>query len=140
MKGVFFIAGEGETRKAEIAEIALNKLREKGKKVAYFKPVGNEPTALYALSAAKNMVAEDKLEDLIANVIESYKKLEKENDFVIVEGTNLMTRDTIIDFRLNTIMAKHLSLPVILVMRENTDTLETSDFVSRILKKDIWKF
>ena len=49
MKGVFFIAGESETNKSEISEIAFDKMEEKGKKVGYFKPVGNEPDALYSL-------------------------------------------------------------------------------------------
>ena len=49
MKGIFFVAGESETNKSELAEKALNSLKEKGKKVAYFKPVGNEPAALYSL-------------------------------------------------------------------------------------------
>ena len=70
MKGVFFIAGESETRKSEIAEIALNKLSEKFKKVAYFKPVGNEPDALYSLSAAKHMIVDDNADKLIESVIE----------------------------------------------------------------------
>ena len=123
MKGLFFIAGESETNKSELAEKALDSLKEKGKKVAYFKPVGNEPTALYSLSVAKHMIVEDKADVLIARVIDTYKTLEKENDFVIVDGTNLMTRDTVVEFRLNTILAQHLCLPVVLVMREDTDTL-----------------
>ncbi len=135
MKGVFFIAGESETNKAEIAAIAQSKQEQKGKKVAYFKPVGNEPEALFSLSQAKHMIVEDQSDILIETVIDAYKKLERENDFVIVDGTNLMTRDTVIEFRLNKIMAKHLGLPVILVMREDLDTLESSDFVTRVLKK-----
>ena len=135
MKGIFFVAGESETNKSELAEKALNSLKEKGKKVAYFKPVGNEPAALYSLSVAKHMIVDDDADKLINHVIDTYKALERENDFVVVEGTNLMTRDTVVEFRLNTIMAKHLCLPVVLVMREDTDTLESSDFITRILKK-----
>lgn len=136
MKGVFFIAGESETNKSELAESAVEKLKEKGKKVGYFKPVGNEPDALYSLSTAKHMIVEGQADMLIETVIDTYKKIESENDFVIVEGTNLMTRDTVVEFRLNQLMAKHLCLPVILVMREDMDTLESSDFVTRILKKN----
>ena len=135
MKGIFFVAGESETNKSELAEKALNSLKEKGKKVAYFKPVGNEPTALYSLSVAKHMIVDDHADKLIDHVIDTYKALERENDFVVVEGTNLMTRDAVVEFRLNTIMAKHLCLPVVLVMREDMDTLESSDFITRILKK-----
>ncbi len=135
MKGVFFLAGESETNKSELAELALDKLKEKGKKVGYFKPVGNEPNALYSLTDAKHLIVDEKADDLIENVIDTYKKIESENDFVVVEGTNLMTRDTVVEFRLNQLMAKHLCLPVILVMREDMDTLESSDFITRILKK-----
>ena len=56
MKGVFFIAGESETNKSEIVEMALNKMRAKGKKVAYFKPVGNEHDVLYSLSSARHLI------------------------------------------------------------------------------------
>ena len=136
MKGVFFIAGESETNKSEIAELALEKMRAKGKKVAYFKPIGIEHDVLFPLPTAKKMVVEEKTDALIETIIENYKKIEAENDFVIVEGTNMMTRDTVVDFRLNLLVAKHLCLPVVLIMREDRDTLEASDFISRILKQN----
>ena len=37
MKGVFFIAGESETNKSELAEKALASLKEKGKDVSNLK-------------------------------------------------------------------------------------------------------
>ena len=133
MKGVFFIAGESETNKSEIAEAALNKLKAKGKKVAYFKPIGIEHDVLYPVSVAKHLVVTEQMDKMVENIIETYKKLEAENDFVIVEGTNLMSSDTVVEFRLNQQMAKYLCLPVVLVMREDTDTLASSDFITRIL-------
>ena len=42
MKGIFFIAGEMGTAKAELVQKACQILREQGKKVAHFKPVGDE--------------------------------------------------------------------------------------------------
>ena len=72
---------------------------------------------------------------MIEDIIEAYKRLEAKNDFVVVEGTNLMVQDTVIEFRLNQQVAKYLCLPVILVMREDTNVLESSDFILRILKQ-----
>lgn len=135
MKGVFFIAGESETNKSEIVEMALNKMRAKGKKVAYFKPVGNEHDVLYSLSSARHLIVSGQIDKLIEDIIEAYKRLEAKNDFVVVEGTNLMVQDTVIEFRLNQQVAKYLCLPVILVMREDTNVLESSDFILRILKQ-----
>lgn len=135
MKGVFFVAGESETNKAEIAEMALNNMKAKGKKVAYFKPIGNEHDVLFSLSTAKHLVVSGQSDKLIEGVIDAYKKIEAENDFVIVEGTNLMVRDTVVEFRLNQQIAKNLCLPVVLVMREDTNVLESSDFIVRILKQ-----
>lgn len=135
MKGIFFIAGESETSKSEIAETALNKMRAKGKKVAYFKPIGIEHDILFPMSVAKHLIVSGQIDKLVERIIEAYKKIEAENDFVVVEGTNLMTNDTVIEFRLNQQIAKYLCLPVVLVMREDTDTLESSDFIVRILKQ-----
>ena len=133
LKGMFFIAGEADTQKPVIAAKAVELLKEQGKKVAYFKPVGDEPEALFSLSEAKHMIVESQKDTLIEQVIEAYKKMEKTHDFVIVDGTNLKTRDTVIEFRLNAILAAALCLPVVLVMRAGEDTLESSDFTTRIL-------
>ena len=135
MKGVFFIAGEAGTLKAEITKKAIDLLENAGKKVAYFKPVGNEDNALYSIQKAKRMIVEGQKDVLVENVIENYKQLENQNDIVIVDGTNLITRDIPIEFRLNSIMASELCLPVVLVMREDKGVSESADFVTKILKK-----
>lgn len=135
MKGLFFIAGEKETAKSEIVEKAVELLKAQGKNVVVFKPVGDEDGALFSVSTAKHMIVEGQKDSFIEQVIGAYKALEKTADFVLVEGTNLTTRDTVIEFRLNAIMASNLCLPAVLVMKEGDDTLEASDFTTRILKQ-----
>lgn len=126
MKGLFFIAGEKETAKSEIVGKAVELLKAQGKNVVVFKPVGDEDGALFSVSTAKHMIVEGQKDSFIEQVIGAYKALEKTADFVLVEGTNLTTRDTVIEFRLNAIMASNLCLPAVLVMKEGDDTLEAS--------------
>ena len=135
MKGLFFIAGETGTQKKELVEEAKKYLQEKSLKVATFTPVGNDSTALYSVHDAKHMIVEGKKDVLLEQVIKAYKKIEAENDFVLVDGTNLDTRDTVVEFRLNKLMAKHLCLPVALVMCDDPAVLESADFITRILKQ-----
>ena len=136
MKGVFFIAGEAETCKSDLVQSARQYLTGKQKRVAYFKPVGDDVTALYSLEQAKHAIVEGKKDVLLERVIKEYKKLEAENDFVIVDGSDLNTRDTVVEFRLNKLMAKHLCLPAVLVMRDGGAVLESADFITRILKQN----
>ncbi len=139
MKGIFFIAGEADTQKSILSARAVEMLREEGKDAVYFKPVGDEASALFSLSEAKHMIVEGQKDTLVETVIESYKRLEKEHEFVVVDGTNLRTRDKVIEFRLNAILASALCLPVALVMCEGADTLESSDFTTRILAQKFIK-
>ncbi len=135
MKGLFFIAGEKETAKSDIVKKTLELLELQGKKVTVFAPVGESASSLFSVQTAKHMIVGGQKDAFIEQVIVAYKKLEKNCDFVIVDGTNLETRDTVIEFRLNSIMAANLCLPAVLVMREGENTLESSDFTTRILKQ-----
>ena len=136
MKGIFFIAGEMGTAKAELVQKACQILREQGKKVAHFKPVGNEEKCLYSLLAAQHLVVEGKKDELIQNVIDAYKTLEAQNDFVVCEGTNLITRDVFVENDINKMLAKYLCLPVALVMKKAESTLEASDIITRSFESD----
>ena len=136
MKGIFFIAGEAGTQKNDLIKNAKSFLEEKSLHVAVFTPVGDSAEALYSVQDAKHMIVEGKKDVLLEQVIKAYKKIESENDFVIVNGTDLNSRDTVVEFRLNKLMAKHLCLPVSLIMCDDTAVLESADFITRILKQD----
>ena len=136
MKGIFFIAGEMGTAKAELVQKACQVLLEQGKKVAYFKPVGNEKSCLYSLSDAQHLVVEGKKDELLENVIETYKGLESENDVVVCEGTNLITRDVFVENDINKMLAKYLCLPTVLVMKKDGNTLKAADIITHSLKND----
>ena len=100
MKGLFFIAGEKETAKSDIVKKTLELLELQGKKVTVFAPVGESASSLFSVQTAKHMIVGGQKDAFIEQVIVAYKKLEKNCDFVIVDGTNLETRDTVIEFRL----------------------------------------
>lgn len=136
MKGIFFVAGEMDTEKAAFVQKACQILQNKNKQVACFKPVGNEKGCLFSLNEAQNLIAEGKKDDLMEKVIDTYKNLEKGNDFVLCEGMNLTAQGAFVENDINRMLAKYLCLPVALVMRKDKSTIEKSDFLMRGLEND----
>lgn len=54
---------------------------------------------------------------IIDTIIEQFKKLQEQNDFVVVEGTDFMGGTTNLEFDGNISIAKNLGLPVVLIVK-----------------------
>ncbi len=54
---------------------------------------------------------------IIDTIIEKFKKLQEQNDFVVVEGTDFMGGTTNLEFDGNISIAKNLGLPVVLIVK-----------------------
>jgi phosphate acetyltransferase len=136
MKGIYFLMGEKENSLPQIAQKAVDLLRAKGKKVAYFKPVGHDETSLMSEELAKDLVVRGNKNKLIEDVIVAYRQYEKENDFVVCEGTDGSSRDLVIEFRLNSILADNLCLPAAVAMGPEEEGKEQSFyFVKKMLEQ-----
>jgi len=71
----------------------------------------------YTVHEAEAMVAENRINDLIENLIEKFKKLEKDYDFVLIEGLNQASFTQSFDFDINLIIAKNIGSPIISILK-----------------------
>jgi len=61
------------------------------------------------------MKNEDHDDEIISKIIEKYKAIEEQSDFVLVEGTNFSGEGAIIEFDINVVIAKNLGIPAIIL-------------------------
>ncbi|MDX2228433.1 MAG: phosphate acetyltransferase [Leptolyngbyaceae cyanobacterium bins.349] len=73
--------------------------------------------AQYALThdQAQQLVAEGRFDELLKQVIEKYKALERQCDFVVCEGINATDIDPALVDNFDTRVANHLSAPILMV-------------------------
>lgn len=71
----------------------------------------------YAITKSKLIKKKNKgkIGEVLDLIIEKYKKLEEEFDFVLVEGTSFTGEGTSIELDLNVLIAKNLGIPTIIV-------------------------
>lgn len=77
-----------------------------------------EPQACqYALASeeARQLIADGKTDELLKRVIEKYKTLERQSDFVVCEGCDATDIDPAFMDNFNIQIANHLAIPVLLV-------------------------
>lgn len=148
---IYLTTTEPFSGKSIIALGLMNLLAGKTEKIAYFKPVVstqrtqidthldtiarhfelktpyNEMFAFTRDEVVKYQNA-GKESYIIDTVIEKFKKLQEQNDFVVVEGTDFMGGTTNLEFDGNISIAKNLGLPVVLIIKgEGKSVKEITD-------------
>lgn len=152
MTNAIYIASSSPfSGKSVVALGLINMLVGKTKKIAYFKPVVNEPIEKGKDTHIETIVSHFGLSDsyndmyaftrdeilrlrgdgndalIIDTIIAKYKKLEETHDFIIVEGTDFMGEGITFEFDANIAIAKNLGIPVILVINgENNSAADTA--------------
>ncbi|MBE7698222.1 phosphate acetyltransferase [Tenacibaculum finnmarkense] len=150
-KAVYIAASEANSGKSMLSLGLMQLLLRKKPKVGYFRPIIDNPIAgkkdnhintivnyfnikcayddCYAFTRSEliNKLNDDKEDEVISTIIEKYKILEQENDFVIVEGTDFSDHGAVIEMDLNVLIAKNLGIPVIIVSGGLNKTLD--DFI-----------
>jgi len=108
-------------------------------KVAFFRPVINDGKEIdkdidfmsehYALGMAykemygytvhevESLIAENKYNEVLEHLIEKFKQLESQYDFVLIEGLNQSNFSNTLDFDINLSFAKNLSSPFISILK-----------------------
>ncbi|WGH77002.1 phosphate acetyltransferase [Tenacibaculum tangerinum] len=138
-KAIYIAASEANSGKSMLSLGLMHILLHNKPKVAYFRPIIDNPingkrdnhinTVLnyfnlksnyddaYAFTRSEliKALSDEKEDEIINTIIEKYKKLEEEHDFVIVEGTDFSDHGAIIEMDLNVLIAKNLGIPVIIV-------------------------
>ncbi|MCD8425969.1 phosphate acetyltransferase [Tenacibaculum dicentrarchi] len=150
-KAVYIAASEANSGKSMLSLGLMQLLLRKKPKVGYFRPIIDNPIAgkkdnhintvlnyfkikcayddCYAFTRSDliNKLNDDKEDEVIGEIIEKYKILEEQNDFVIVEGTDFSDHGAVIEMDLNVLIAKNLGIPVIIVSGGLNKTL--GDFI-----------
>jgi phosphate acetyltransferase len=77
---------------------------------------------MFALSEeeADGMIAAGAQDELVKRVVDAYRELERDCDFVVTEGTDFAGAAPALDFDLNAELANHLASPVLIVVRGTT--------------------
>ena len=138
-KGIYIATLEPNSGKSLISIGLMNTLLGKTQKVGYFRPiiddveVGERDNHIDTIISYFNLplVYEDafgytrseiiqkrnegKSGEIIDNIIKKYKKLEDENDIVLVEGSDFSGEPNVFEFDVNVLIAKNLGIPVIIV-------------------------
>ena len=91
-----------------------------------------------AYSFTRNEVLEyknaGKTDELYDTFINHYKKLEEKFDFVLIEGMDNFEEKTYFESSINGFLAKSLNIPVLLVFRDNHESVE--DLVNHVMAEN----
>ncbi|MEX6626314.1 phosphate acetyltransferase [Tenacibaculum salmonis] len=147
-KAVYIAASEANSGKSMLSLGLMQLLLRKKPKVGYFRPIIDNPSGdkkdnhintvlnyfkikcsyedCYAFTRSDliDKLNDDKEDEVISEIIEKYKVLEEQNDFVIVEGTDFSDHGAVIEMDLNVLIAKNLGIPVIIVSGGLNKTLD----------------
>lgn len=147
-KGIYIATLEPNSGKSLISIGLMNTLLGKTQKVGYFRPIiddvekgakdnhidtiisyfnlplSYEEAYGYTRSEIIQKRNEGKSGEVIDTIIQKYKKLEEENDIVLVEGSDFSGEPNVFEFDVNVIIAKNLGIPVIIVASGDNKTKE----------------
>ena len=148
---IYITTTEPFSGKSIIALGLMNLLAGKTEKLVYFKPVistQRNQTDTHLDTIAKHFELKTPYNEMFAftrdevvqyqnagkeayiidTVIEKFKRLQEQNDFVVVEGTDFMGGTTNLEFDGNISIAKNLGLPVVLIIKsEGKSAKEITD-------------
>jgi len=71
----------------------------------------------YTVHEVESLIAENKYNEVLENLIDKFKILESQYDFVLVEGLNQANFSQTLDFDINLSIAKNFSSPFISVLK-----------------------
>lgn len=145
-KNIFIASAEPYSGKSLVSLGIVNMLLGKARKVGYFKPIINpdpterkdvhietivnyfnlpvnyEDTYAFTRQKAMELLEMDNQGEIIDTIIRKVKKLEEENDFTIIEGSDFVGAGAAFEFETNINIAKNLGAPVILVISGENKT------------------
>ena len=145
-KGVYIATIEPNSGKSLVVLGLMRMLLGKIAKVGYFRPIIDDPkdgeidnhintvishfeldvnykkAYAYTRSEVLKKYNQGKSGEIIDTIIQKYKALEDNFDFILVEGTDFSDEGSIIEFDINVIIAKNLGIPAIIVASGSGNT------------------
>jgi len=83
-----------------------------------------EDTYGFCVHEVENLLAENKFSFFIESLLEKYKKLENEYEFVVVEGLNSSSFSQSLDFDINLMIAQNLGIPYVSILKGKDKNVE----------------
>ncbi|GIZ08650.1 phosphate acetyltransferase [Flavobacterium sp. UMI-01] len=147
-KAIYIATSEKNSGKSIITLGLMSMLIGKTAKVGYFRPIIEDfkdgkldnhiETVIshfnldiafedaYAITKSKLIKKKNsgKIGEVLDLIIEKFKRLEEQFDFVLVEGTSFSGEGTVIELDMNVLIAKNLGIPAIIVSTGVGKTLE----------------
>ncbi|MEA3353639.1 MAG: phosphate acetyltransferase [Campylobacterota bacterium] len=138
----------------------MQMLKAKYRKVAFFKPIvkykddidtnlmigqfsldlTKDKSNLYILDEAELLISENKIDILIEDIIKRFQELQAQYDFVLVQGLSRSEITSSIEYDINLLIAKNLSLPYISVLnghnRSNDTIIESIKLETQSIKNE----
>ncbi|PKR82214.1 phosphate acetyltransferase [Brumimicrobium salinarum] len=138
-KAVYIATTEPNSGKSIVSLGLMHALLGKAAKVGYFRPIIDNPkdgkidnhinTVLnhfkleidyedafaFTRSQVVKMKNQDKDDEIIGHIIDKFKAVEEQFDFVLVEGTSFSGEGSIGEFDINVLIAKNLGVPAIVL-------------------------
>ena len=78
----------------------------------------------YTFEEARTLVADKKYDTLLEGILDSYKNLENEYDFVLCLGTDYESDSAAFEFELNVEIANNLGCPVLMIANAHQGSIE----------------
>jgi len=138
-KSIYIATTEPKSGKSLLSLGVMQMMLTKSSKVGYFRPVINEnhytdidhhtKTAIDFFGLNLNyedafafkqkeviqLIAQDKMDEVLNTVIEKYKALESRFDYVLVEGSDFSGETSLTEHDMNLTIAKNLGIPALIV-------------------------
>lgn len=148
--GLYLTSGESRSGKSLVALGLMEALASRVARPAFFRPIVRfdadhdvslqlirqrynlpfKPESMIGLNrdAAREFLASDRYEELIKVVLERFKALQAEADFVLVEGTSFRGFAPAYEMELNTDLASNFGIPILPVIsareKESVDIID----------------
>ncbi|AHM62975.1 phosphate acetyltransferase [Flammeovirgaceae bacterium 311] len=158
-KAIFIATAEPYSGKSIIALGLVDMLLSKAQKIGYFKPIINhdpsfakdvhietivnhfglqvayDDTYTYTRPQALRLIEAGNQGEIIDTILNKFKQLEENYDFVVVEGSDFLGEGTAFEFDANVSIAKNLAAPVIIVVSgENKTTAQITTSILTIMR------
>ncbi len=158
-KNIYITATEANTKIISIVISTLNILNHRFQKVGFFRPIVKSSEvigediklissqfnieldykSMYGITSDEIAVYNSTLDTsgMFSAIIEKYKLLEQECDFILVEGSDYSSHLNSFEFGFNLMIANNLACPIITVVsaknRSVTQTVEATKLISQII-------
>ncbi len=161
-KNLYIAPAEAESGKSLIVTGIMNILSRHIKRLGFFRPIvriekqkdhdielvsklynlPHDHNAMYGITSneALDFIQAGNMDDLFSGILNKYKKLEADCDFIVCEGTDFTGSMKPFEFDFNAQMANNLGAPVLMVVNGNgksvIDIADTIQLMRGVLMKE----